>query len=131
MPPSAGTSKSVATLGKAPLPRAEEKTMFLPSGVQPDDGIRGAVEGNLARLAAGGGDDVHVVVALAVGGESDPVAVGREARVLVAGLVVGEAQDARAVFIGDPDVAEIAEGDFAFGVSGMAEKFHLRLGEHR
>ena len=34
MPPSTGTSQSVATLGKTPLPREEVKRIFLPSGLQ-------------------------------------------------------------------------------------------------
>ena len=87
------------------------------------------MEGELARLAAGRGDHVDVVVAVAIGGEGDPLAVGREAREDVAGLVVGEALDVGAVLIGDPDIAEVAEGDLALGVSGVAEQLHLRLRE--
>ena len=103
--------------------------MLLPSGVQFDHVVVGAVEGELARLAAGGGNHVDVVVALAIGGESDPVAVGREARKDVARLVVGEALHAGAVLIGDPQVAQVAEGHFAVRIGGVAEQFHLRLGK--
>ena len=35
MPPSSGTSQSVATLGNAPRPRTELNTIFFPSGVHP------------------------------------------------------------------------------------------------
>ena len=35
MPPSAGISKSVATLGNAPTPRVEVNMTFFPSGDQP------------------------------------------------------------------------------------------------
>src|SRR5262249_8147449 len=38
-----------------------------------DDGVGGAVEGQLLRLAALGGDDVDVVVARAVRGEGEPL----------------------------------------------------------
>ena len=36
-----------------------------------------------------------------------------------------------AVFVGDPDVAEIAEGDLTFGIGGMAEHLHLAEGQDR
>ena len=87
------------------------------------DVVIGCVESELLRLAAGGGDDVHVVVAVAVGGEGDPVAVGRVARIDVAGLVVGEALGVGSGIGGGPDVAQVREGDAAFGVCGVAEKF--------
>jgi hypothetical protein len=63
------------------------------------------MEGKLLGLAAGCGDDEDVVIAVAVGGEGDPVAVRAVAGVDVAGCVVGEALDVGAVFIGGPDVA--------------------------
>src|SRR5262249_23331276 len=53
--------------------RGEEN--LLDVGAPVDDVVVGAVEGELARLAAGGRNDIDVVVALPVGGEGDPVAV--------------------------------------------------------
>src|SRR5262249_28510852 len=70
-------------------------------------------------LAAGGGDDEDVVVAVAVGGEGDPLAVGREARVGVAGAVDGEPLRARAVLVDQPQVAQVAEDDLAVVVIGV------------
>ena len=89
------------------------------------DVVIGCVESELLRLAASGGDDVHVVVAVAVGGEGDPVAVGREPRIDIASLVVGNALDARAGVAGDPNVAQVAEGDAAFVVRRVAQQLHV------
>src|ERR1700721_2551263 len=89
--------------------------------------IGSAVERELPRLAAGGRDDVHIVVAVAVGREGDRGAIGRESRKLVARLVIGETQDVGAVLIGDPDVAQVAERNLAFGIGGMAQQLYLRL----
>src|ERR1039458_4670603 len=60
--------------------------------------VVGAVKGQLTRLAAGGGNHKDVVVAFAIGGKGDPLAVRREARKLVARLVDRQAFDAGAVF---------------------------------
>ena len=46
-------------------------------------------------------------------------------RRVIAGLVVGEALCARAVFVGGPDVAEVTEGDLPFGIGGVAEQLDL------
>src|SRR5262249_47114072 len=63
--------------------------------------------------------------AVAVGGEGDPLAVGREARVGVAGAVDGEPLRGRAVLVGGPQVAEVAEDDFAVVVVGVAGELDL------
>ena len=107
-------------------PARGEEDVFAVGGPA-DHGVVGAVEGELFRLATGGGDDENVVIAVAAGGEGDPVAIRREAWIDVARLVVGEAGDAAAVLVGDPEVAEVAEGDLAFGIGRVAEEFHLRL----
>src|SRR5436190_23670835 len=72
-----------------------------------------------ARCAAGGGHDEDVVVAVAIGGEGDPAAVRREARVYFARPIVGDPLHVRAVLVRDPDVTEIAEGDLARAIVRM------------
>ena len=49
---------------------------FLAVGGPADHVVIGAVEGDLARFAAGHRDNVDVVVALAIRGEGDPLAIG-------------------------------------------------------
>src|SRR5579884_3400462 len=85
----------------------------------------------LARLAALSGHDVHIVVAGPIRRKCDPGAVRREAGVDVAGPVVGESLDPGAVFVCHPDVAQIAEGDLALRVRGIAEQLCLRGSESR
>src|SRR5205823_4674401 len=66
--------------------------------------------------AAGGGHDEHVVVAVAVRREGDPLAVGGELGVGVAGGVDGEPAGVGAVVVDQPEVAEVAEDDLALVV---------------
>src|SRR5262249_30838116 len=77
------------------------------------------------------GHDEDVVVAVPVGGERDVLAVRREARVDVAGAVDGEALRAGAVFVDEPNVAEIAEDDFAVMVVGVPGETDLAGGGER
>ena len=98
-------------------------------GVPVHDQIVRRVEGELARFAAFGADDVNVVISRAVGGERDPISVRRKAWIDLAGDVVGQTPDAGAIVVRDPDVPEIAEGDAAFGISGVAQQFGLGEGE--
>ena len=91
MPPSTGISQSVATEGKAPTPRVEEKTTFLPSLVQPTT-LSGAVwKVSWRGLPPVDGNYEDVVVAIAVRRKGDHRAIGREAGELIARSIVGEA----------------------------------------
>ena len=69
------------------------------------------MKGQLLCRAAAGGNDKDIEVAVAVAGKSDPLSIGREARIDVARFVHGQALDVLAVLISGPDVAEIAEDD--------------------
>src|SRR4029079_12903845 len=83
------------------------------------------------RRAAADGNDEHVVVAVAVRRKGDPLAVGREPRIDLARQVVGDTVRIAAVLVGGPDVAEIAEGDLAGVIVGMAGQPYRRGGERR
>ena len=106
-------------------PRWLAKRTDLPSGVQPS--TMSSAEWIVSRLtcAAGRGDDVDVHVPLAVAGERDRAAVGREPGVDVARLVDGQALDVLAVLVGGPDVAQVAERDLAVVVVGITHQLRL------
>ena len=84
--------------------------------------------GQLLWFAARGGDHIDPVVAFAIGREGDPLSIRRETRVDLTGGIVGEASDAGAVFIGNPDVSQVAERYLSLRIGGVAEEFHLRGG---
>ena len=87
-----------------------------------DDIVAAGMPGQAPRRASRRRDDEHVVVAVTIRREGDPLSVGREARIDVARPIVGQAQRTGAVLIRGPDVAEVAEGDPAGVVIGMARK---------
>ena len=106
-------------------PRWLAKRTLLPSGVQ--SSTVSSAEWIVRRLtgAAGGRDHVDVHVSLAVGGERDRAAVGREPRVNVAGRVHGQAVDVLAILVGGPDVTQVGEGDLAVVIIGIANQLRL------
>ena len=87
------------------------------------------MESKLSRLASGRWYDVDIVIAIAIGGERDPLAVGRKAWEDIARFVVGEAFGRAAVIVCNPDVSEIAEGNFAFVVGRMTKQAYVSMGE--
>ncbi len=113
--------------------RGEEHALRVGRPVQDD--VVGRVGRERPGVAAAGGDDEDVEVAVAVAREGDPLAVGREPRVVVAALVDREPLDVRAVLAGDPDVAQVAERDLARVVVRVADEPGLaaegRAGQHQ
>ena len=91
-----------------------------------DDLVVAGVIRQAPGRAAGGGHDKHIVVAITVGREGNPAAVGREARIHVARRVIGDPLHVRAVLVGGPDVSEIAEGDLAGMVVGVPRELDRR-----
>src|SRR5580658_1319275 len=77
--------------GKGALSARRAKEDRFAVGGPADHGVGSGVESQLARPAALGGYREDVIIAIAVGRERDVFAVRREARVHVAGLIVGEA----------------------------------------
>src|SRR5690606_2409175 len=69
--------------------------------------------GDLARIAAVGGDGPDVVAAAAVGGEGDAAAAGRPARLHVPGAAGGDAGGGAAGGRHAVEVAEQGEHEFA------------------
>src|SRR5215472_16754242 len=92
---------------------------FLAVGAPADDDVGCRIEGKLFRDAAFGGYDKDIIVSVAVGRERDPLPVGRKARVDVARLVHGQPLRIAAVFVCHPDVALIAESDFAIVIARL------------
>src|SRR6266852_3378890 len=72
--------------------------------------------------AALGGNHKDVIVAVAIGGESNPLAVGRKPRIDVARAVHSQTLDIAAVLIRYPDITQVAERDFAIVITGMAQQ---------
>src|SRR5262249_26099489 len=95
------------------------------------DQVVGGVERQLLRRAAFGGDYKNVIVAVAVGREGNPLAVGRKARIDVARFVDGQTLQVTAVLVCDPDVAQIAERYFAVVIIGMPQQLDLSRGQRR
>ena len=79
-----------------------------------DDCIAGAVPGQPPGLAALAGDDENIVVAVPRRREGDPFTVRRERRGCTDGARCdGQASRFAAVFLDQPQIAAIAEDDFA------------------
>ncbi len=76
--------------------------------------IVGGVIGELLRLAARGRNHVHVVVAVTIRREGDPLPVRRESRELIARRIIREPLHVRAILAGNPDIAQIGECYFTF-----------------
>src|SRR5262249_48620645 len=108
--------------------RLEEN--FPAVGRPADYGVVGRVEGQLFGRTALTGDDKNVVIAVAIGGEGNPLAIGREAGIDVPRGVHRDPLYIAAIFIGDPDVAEITEGDFAIVIAGMAQQLYFGYRPH-
>ena len=70
-----------------------------------------AVERESAGRPAARGNDEHVVVPVALGGESDPLPIRAEAGIDVPSHVIRETARVGAVLVDHPDVAQVAEGD--------------------
>jgi hypothetical protein len=85
------------------------------------------VNGQLTRLSAICGNDVDVIVAGAIGRKRDPLSIRRKARINFASFVVRDALHSGAIFVGDPDVAQVAERNFAVGIRGITQEARLRL----
>src|SRR3989442_6447631 len=69
------------------------------------------MESQLLWRTASGRNDKNIKVAAAVAGKSDPLSIGRKARINVARFVDRETLDVLAVLVGGPNVAKIAESD--------------------
>ena len=67
-----------------------------------------------ARLAAVGGDDVHVGVAVVLAGKGDPFAVGREFRKQLVARMRGKPARVAAGARSDPDIARVGEDGLIF-----------------
>src|SRR5829696_1215457 len=92
------------------------------------DVVAAGVIRQAARHAAVDRHDEGVVVAISIGRERDPLAVGGEAWIHLSRHVVGDAVRIAAVLVGGPDVAEIAEGDLSSVVIGVARQSDRRGG---
>ena len=94
----------------------------------PGGHIRGGMPGETLGLAPGGGDDVNVGVAIVVGGESDPLSVGREVGIALGADAGGEPLGIAAVVADRPDIAGVAEGDLFRAGRGMPDQQRLVRG---
>ncbi len=78
--------------------------------------------GQLFGVAATGRNQIDVEIAVALAREGDPLPVRREAPINIARAIDGQALDVLAVFIGGPDVSEIAEDDAAVVIMRIAHQ---------
>ncbi len=103
-------------------PRLLLKTIDRESADPAEHGVVSGMIGQLFCGAAAGGHQVNVEIAVAIAREGDPFSVWREASVNVARSIDSQALDVLAVFVGGPDVAEIAEDDAAVVVMRIANE---------
>lgn len=92
------------------------------------DDVGGRVESKLLRLAALRGNEIHVVVAVPIGGKCDGAAVGTEHRPNVVGNVPGQLPGGAADTFDHPDIAQVTESDELavrrdVGGPGKADRF--------
>ena len=69
------------------------------------------VKGQLARLAALGGHDVNIEIAVVLAGEGEPLAVGRELGEKLTSGMSGDAASYASGSRGEPDIPCVDEGD--------------------
>jgi hypothetical protein len=81
------------------------------------------MKGESPGLAAFGGDDIDVGVAVILAGEGDPFAVGRKFRVELVTNVGSQPAGRAAVARGDPQITGIGKNHFVFGDVGETQEF--------
>ena len=87
-----------------------------------DDLVVARMEGQPAGLAADGGHDVDVAVAVVLAGEGEPLAVGRELGVLLDAVAGCQPTRDAAVVVHEPEVALVGEYDLVGGDVGQTEQ---------
>jgi len=98
-----------------------EEDVFAVGRPAENDVVRGVKRESLG-LAAFGGDNIYVRVAVVFAGEGDPLAVGRKFGEELVADVRGQAAGGAAFARGDPQVAGVGEDDLVFGYVRESEK---------
>src|SRR6266481_7112867 len=101
--------------------RTEENVFAI--GRPTEDDVVAGMKGEALGLAAFGGDDIHVGVAVIFAGEGDPFAVRRQFGVELVTDVGRQPAGRAAVARGDPQITGVGKNHFIFGDVGETEEF--------
>jgi hypothetical protein len=88
----------------------------------PEHNVVSGMAGQLFRVAAARRNQKDVEIAVALAREGDPLSVGREASINIAGAVYSQTLDVLAVLVSSPNVSEVSEDDSAVVIMRIAHE---------